>query len=100
MSPPKRPMTSTPHLWLLREQRSPMAYKAPMANAAATDENWFVSGRPSSAFPGTREPVYKTDAGIFPAPRTVCFEHACQGRHLGLFCRAPHPLTPISGQSP
>ena len=31
-------------------------------------------------FPGAREPVHKTDVGTYPAPRTVCCEHACQRR--------------------
>src|SRR6266542_3978943 len=46
--------------------------------------------RPSSAFLGAREPVIQTDAGTFPAPRTVCFEHDFQHRLLGWSCRAPH----------
>src|SRR5215218_1630091 len=37
--------------------------------AATRDENRVA--RPSSAFLGAREPVDKTDAGAFPAPRTV-----------------------------
>src|SRR5918993_5945583 len=37
--------------------------------AATRDEN--RGARPSSAFLGAREPVDKTDAGAFPAPRTV-----------------------------
>src|SRR6266498_5689628 len=36
--------------------------------------------RPSSAFLGAREPVIQTDAGTFPAPRTVCCEHDFQHR--------------------
>src|SRR5919197_4841889 len=47
--------------------------------AATRDENRVA--RPSSAFLGAREPVDKTDAGAFPAPRTVAastrFSVAC-----------------------
>ena len=43
----------------------------------------MVRARPSSAHNGASEPVTQTDARTFPAPRTVCFEHACQRRSLG-----------------
>src|SRR5215211_6789483 len=47
--------------------------------AATRDENRVA--RPSSAFLGAAEPVDKTDAGAFPAPRTVAvstrFSVAC-----------------------
>src|SRR5215207_8932756 len=43
--------------------------RPPWPGAATRDENRVA--RPSSAFLGAREPVDKTDAGAFPAPRTV-----------------------------
>src|SRR5215211_168450 len=43
--------------------------RPPWPVAATRDENRWA--RPSSAFLGAREPVDKTDAGAFPAPRTV-----------------------------
>src|SRR5215217_7198825 len=43
--------------------------RPPWPGAATRDEN--RAARPSSAFLGAREPVDKTDAGAFPAPRTV-----------------------------
>src|ERR687891_464445 len=55
--------------------------------AATTDENG--GARPSSALIGACEPVSEIDAGAFPAPRTVCCEHAFQRRFLGWPCRAP-----------
>src|SRR5215213_8477132 len=54
--------------------------------AATTDENG--DARPSSALIGACEPVSEIDAGAFPAPRTVCCEHAFQHRFLGWPCRA------------
>src|SRR5919106_6276984 len=55
--------------------------------AATTDENG--DARPSSAVIGACEPVSEIDAGAFPAPRTVCCEHAFQRRFLGWPCRVP-----------
>jgi hypothetical protein len=59
----------------------------PWPLAATTDENG--DARPSSALIGACEPVSEIDAGAFPAPRTVCCEHAFQRRFLGWPCRAP-----------
>jgi hypothetical protein len=47
----------------------PSLIRPPWPGAATRDENRWA--RPSSAFLGAREPVDKTDAGAFPAPRTV-----------------------------
>src|SRR5215216_5173944 len=60
---------------------------SPWPLAATTDENG--DARPSSALIGACEPVSEIDAGAFPAPRTVCCEHAFQRRFLGWPCRAP-----------
>src|SRR5918993_5568042 len=43
--------------------------RPPWPGAATRDENRVA--RPSSALLGATEPVDKTDAGAFPAPRTV-----------------------------
>src|SRR5512132_1701455 len=43
--------------------------RPPWPGAATRDENRWA--RPSSALLGAAEPVDKTDAGAFPAPRTV-----------------------------
>src|SRR5215216_1676209 len=58
----------------------------PWPLAATTDENG--DARPSSTLIGACEPVSEIDAGAFPAPRTVCCEHAFQRRFLGWPCRA------------
>jgi hypothetical protein len=65
----------------------PNASEMPWSLAATTDENG--DARPSSALIGACEPVSEIDAGAFPAPRTVCCEHAFQHRFLGWPCRAP-----------
>src|SRR5215211_8281071 len=66
-----RPMWSCPAFvdTLVVPESGATPDKAPMAGAATRDENRVA--RPSSAFLGAREPVDKTDAGAFPAPRTV-----------------------------
>src|ERR687898_3421423 len=61
--------------------------RSPWPLAATTDENG--DARPSSALIGACEPVSEIDAGAFPAPRTVCCEHAFQRRFLGGPCRVP-----------
>src|SRR5215216_5327050 len=65
----------------------PNSSEIPWPLAATTDENG--DARPSSALIGACEPVSEIDAGAFPAPRTVCCEHAFQHRFLGWPCRAP-----------
>src|SRR5215217_9216635 len=64
----------------------PNSSEIPWPLAATTDENG--DARPSSTLIGACEPVSEIDAGAFPAPRTVCCEHAFQHRFLGWPCRA------------
>src|SRR5215213_2798117 len=78
----------------ITDEASPFALRStrnsseiPWPLAATTDENG--DARPSSAVIGACEPVSEIDAGAFPAPRTVCCEHAFQRRFLGWPCRAP-----------
>src|SRR5215212_10148118 len=61
-----------------RNTRSSITSEIPWPLAATTDENGHA--RPSSALIGACEPVSEIDAGAFPAPRTVCCEHAFQRR--------------------
>src|SRR6266511_3609840 len=73
---------------LIDQATNPQTSKISWLLAATTDENGG-GARPSSALLGAVEPVSKIDAGAFPAPRTVCCEHAFQRRFLGRPRRAP-----------
>jgi hypothetical protein len=95
--PPAADMSITvlraPARLAITDEASPFALRStrksseiPWPLAATTDENG--DARPSSALIGACEPVSEIDAGAFPAPRTVCCEHAFQHRFLGWPCRA------------